>query len=101
MSLLYDYNNPWIINCKIKVLPIPASHIKNKQISISWYNYFLCITSLNIDFGYSFNCLSELWYSNFSTIIEYEDFVKFSSSKVCDFWFDALCDWITKSNYKS
>jgi hypothetical protein len=85
MFLLYNYNNLWIINFNVKVLLIPAPPIKNKQIDISKYNYFLCIMTSNINLCFSFNCLSKLKYSNFSIIIDYEDFVKFLSNKVCDF----------------
>ncbi len=43
-------------------------------------------------FSSSFNCLSKLQYSNFSIIMEYDDFVKFSFFRNCDFWFDPLHD---------
>jgi len=33
--------------------------------------------------------------------MEYDDFVKFSSSKNYDFWFDPLRDWMTKLDHKS
>ncbi len=31
--------------------------------------------------------------------MEYDDFVKFSTFKICEFWFDPLHDWMTKSNH--
>jgi hypothetical protein len=37
-----------------------------------------------------FNCLNKPQYSNSSIIVEYDDFVNFSSSKICDSWFDPL-----------
>jgi len=46
----------------------------------------------NIIIFFSFNYLSKLQYSNSSIIMEYDDFVKFSSSKNYDFWFDPLRD---------
>jgi hypothetical protein len=33
--------------------------------------------------------------------MEYDDFVKFLSSKNCGFWFDPLLDWMIKLDYKS
>jgi hypothetical protein len=33
MYLLYNYNNPWIISFDVKILPILALPIENKQIS--------------------------------------------------------------------
>ncbi len=101
MFLLYNHSNPWIISFNVKVLIVPTPLAKNKQIGISKYNCFLCIMSLNIILYYSFNCLSKLKYSNSSIIIKYENFVKFSSFKIDDFWFDTLRNWITKSNCKS
>ncbi len=43
--LLYNRNNPWIISFNIKVYQFQQPPIKNKQIGVSKYNYFLCITS--------------------------------------------------------
>jgi len=45
MSLLYNCNNPWIISFNGKVYQFQQPPIKNKQIGVSRYNYFLCITS--------------------------------------------------------
>ncbi len=101
MSILYNCNNPWIMNFNVKVLSVLTPLVKNKHIDVSRYNYFLCITSSNINLCFSFNCLSKLWYSIFSIIMEYDGFMKFSSSRNCDFWFDTLCDWMTKLDYKS
>jgi hypothetical protein len=101
MSLLYNYNNPWIMSFNVKVLPIPTPPIKNKHIGVLRYNCFLCITSSNIILCSSFSYLNKIWYSNFSIIMEYDNFVKFSSFKNRDFWFDPLHDWITKSDRKS
>jgi len=70
----------------VKVLPIPTPPIKNKHISVLRYNYFLCITSKNINRCSSFNCLSKLQYSNSSIIMEYDDIVKFSFFRNYDFW---------------
>ncbi len=56
---------------------------------------------IKILFYFSFDCLSNLRYSNSSIIIEYEDFVKFSSFIICDFWFDTLHEWIKKLDHKS
>jgi hypothetical protein len=80
------FNNLWIINFNIKFLLILTSHVKNKYISVWQYNYFLCITSSNINFCSSFNCVSKLWYSSYSIIMEYEIWW------FCNFWFDPLCD---------
>jgi hypothetical protein len=101
MFLFYNHDNPWIMNFNVKVLLVPTPFVKNKHMSISRYNCFLCITSSNINLFFSFNCLSKLWYSSYSIIMEYDDFMKFSSSKNCDFWFDPLCDWMTKLDCKS
>jgi hypothetical protein len=65
MFLLYNYNNPLIMSFNVKFLLILAPRVKNKHINVSWYNYFLCITSLNINLCSPFNCLSKLRYSNF------------------------------------
>jgi hypothetical protein len=92
MSLLYNHNNPLIMNFNIKFLPISTPLVKNKHISVSRYNYFLCITASNINLSSSFSYLSKLKYSNSSIIMEYEDYVKFPSSKNYDFWFDPLHD---------
>jgi hypothetical protein len=72
------------MNFNVKVLPVPTPFVKNKHIGVSRYNYFLCITSSNINICSSFNCLSKLRYSNSSIIMEYDDFVKFSTFKNCD-----------------
>jgi hypothetical protein len=40
--LLYNHNNPWIIKFKVKNLAPP---IRNKQIGVLGYNWFLCIIS--------------------------------------------------------
>jgi hypothetical protein len=45
MSLLYNCNTPWIINFNVKVYHFQQPAIKNKQIGVSRYNYFLCIMS--------------------------------------------------------
>jgi len=58
---------------------------QNKHIGVFGYNYFLCITSSNINLCSSSNYLSKLWYSNSSTIMEYDDFVKISPSRNYDF----------------
>jgi hypothetical protein len=76
----------------LKVFLIPAPLVKNKHIDVLGYNYFLCITSSNINICSSFSCLNKLQYSNSSIIMEYDDFVKFPSFKNCDFWFDPLHD---------
>jgi hypothetical protein len=47
MSLLYNRNNPWIISLNVKFCQFQQPFIKNKQIDVSRYNYFLCITLLN------------------------------------------------------
>jgi hypothetical protein len=88
MCLLYNCNNLLML----KFLPIPTLFVKNKQINNQKKYFFLYITSSNINLCFSFNCLSKLQYSNSSIIIEYEDFVKFSSLKICNFWFDTLHD---------
>jgi hypothetical protein len=61
----------------VKILLVPTPHVKNKHINVSGYNYFLCMTTLNINLCSSFHCLSKLRYSNSSIIMEYDDFVKF------------------------
>ncbi len=48
--LLYNHNNPWIMNFNVKVLPILAPHVRYKHIGVSGYNCFLCIISSNIFF---------------------------------------------------
>jgi hypothetical protein len=88
MSLLYNHNNPWIMSFNVKFLPILTPPIKKKHIGVLKYNYFLCIPLSNINLCSSFNFLSKLWYLNSSIIMEYDDFMKFSSSKNYDFWFD-------------
>jgi hypothetical protein len=91
MSLLYNFNNR-IMNFNVKILPILAPLLKNKHIGVSKYNCFIYITTSYNNLCYSFNCLSKLQYSNSSIIMEYDDFVKFSSCRNCDFWFDPLHD---------
>jgi hypothetical protein len=59
MSLLYKRNNSWIMSFNIKNLLILAPPVKNKHIDVSGYNYFLCITSSNIDFFSPFHCLNK------------------------------------------
>jgi len=76
----------------VRVLFISAPPIKNKHIGVLGYNYFLCITSSNINPCSSFTYLSKLRYSNSSIIVEYDDFVKFSSFKNHDFFFDPFRD---------
>jgi hypothetical protein len=71
MSLLYNCNNLWIMSFNVKNLPIPTPHVKNKHIDAPMYNYFLCITSSNINLYSSFNYVSKLWYSNSSITMEY------------------------------
>jgi hypothetical protein len=73
------------------VFPIPTPLIKNKHIDVLGYNFFLCITSSNINLCYSFSYLSKPRYSN-SSIMEYDDFVNFLSFKNYDFWFDPQHD---------
>jgi hypothetical protein len=80
------------MNFNVKILPILAPPIKNKHIGVLGYNCFLCITSSNINLCSSFNYLSKLRYSNSSIIMKYDDFVKLSSFKNYDFWFDPLRD---------
>jgi len=89
------------MNFNVKFLLVLVPLIKNKHIDVSRYNYFLCITSSNINLCSSFNCLNKLQYLNSSIIMEYDRFMKFSSFKNCDFWFDWLCDWMIKLDYKS
>jgi len=60
-----------------------------------------CTPTMNIPKCSSFNYLSKLLYSNSSIVMEYDDFVKFSSFKNYDFRFDPLHDWMTKSDHKS
>jgi len=76
----------------VKVYPAPTTPIQNKHISVLGYKCILCITSSNINLFFSFNCLSKPQYSNFSMIMEYDDFVKFLSFKNSDFSFDPLHD---------
>jgi hypothetical protein len=45
MSLLYNYNNPWIMSFDVKVLPFLSPLVKKKHISVLRSNYFLYITS--------------------------------------------------------
>jgi len=101
ISLSYSYNNPWIMNFNVKVLLVPTPLVKNQHINVSSYNCFLCITSSNINIFSSFNCLSKLWYSSYSIIMKYYDFIKFPSFKIYDFWFDPLRDCMTKLDCKS
>jgi hypothetical protein len=101
MFLLYNCNNPWIMSFNVKVLLVPTPLIKNKHISVLGYNCFICITSSNIKFFFSCNCLNKLWYLSYSIIMEYDDFMNFSYFKNCDFWFDQLHDWMIESNCKS
>ncbi len=95
---VYNYNNPWIMSFNVKNLLVPTPHVKNKHINVSRYNYFLCITSLNINLCSSFHCLSKLRYLNSSIIMGYDDSVKFSFFKIWDFWFDPLLNWIINHN---
>jgi hypothetical protein len=88
--LLYNHDNHFIINFNVKVLLIPTpSIIINKY--VYQCTIFTIIMSSNVSFSSSFNCLTNLQYSNFS-IMECDDFVIISSSKICDFLFDLLCD---------
>jgi hypothetical protein len=80
------------MNFNVKVLPVLAPLVKHKHIDVLGYNYFRCITSSNINFCSSFNCLNKLRYSNFFVVMEYDGFMKFSSFKNYDFWFDSLGD---------
>ncbi len=80
------------MNFNVNVFPIPAPLIKNKNVDVLGYNYFLCITSSNINLCSSFSCLSKPRYSNSSIIMEYDDFMKFIYLKNCDFLFDPLHD---------
>jgi hypothetical protein len=38
MLVLYNCNNPWIMNLNVKVLLVLTPLVKNKHISVSWYN---------------------------------------------------------------
>ncbi len=40
ISLLYNHNNPRIMNFNVKVLRILTPPVKNKHISVSKYNFF-------------------------------------------------------------
>ncbi len=80
MSLLYNHNNSWIMS-----FTNSCTLVKNKHISVLGYNFFLCITSSNINISSSFNRLSKLQYLNVSIIMEYDDFFKVSYSKIVIF----------------
>ncbi len=76
----------------VNFLLVPTPPIKNKHINVPTYNYFLCTTSSNINLCFTFNYLNKLQYPNSSIIMEYDDFVKFSSFEKIDFRIDPLCD---------
>jgi hypothetical protein len=73
MFLLYNHNNPWIMIFNVIFVLIPAPLVKNKHIDVLGYNYFLCITSSNINFHSSFNFPNKIRYSSISIIMEYDD----------------------------
>jgi hypothetical protein len=58
-KILYDHNNPWIISFNVKNLQVLTPPIKNKQINVLGFNYFLCIISININIFSSFKCLTK------------------------------------------
>ncbi len=40
MPLLYNRNNPWIMNLNVKVLLVLTPLVKNKHINVSGYNCY-------------------------------------------------------------
>jgi hypothetical protein len=48
MFWLYNHNNRQIMSFNVQILLVPTPLVKNKHIGVSWYNWFLCITSSNI-----------------------------------------------------
>ncbi len=64
MFLLYNCNDPWIMNFNVIFLLIPTPPIKNKHIGLASIIIFMH-NIININLCSSFNCLSKLRYSNF------------------------------------
>jgi len=100
--LLYNCNNPWTINFKVKFLLIPTPFTKNRCIVILGYIYlFLYMTSSNINLFSSVSCLKKSDICGFiQIIIEFDEVVKPSFSKL-SFCFNVIHDWMLKSFFKS